>query len=618
MRFHYLLLPVLGCLGGCEMPFEDNFFVDIPYEESAAIGIDLNLKNDGERLIINAPTTLCYALSGFGKEIVEARFRMGNKEWVTQQKNGTIYLSETNFPAGSYQLTCELYLKSNSGSLADQMNAEYYAGKLSWPVVIDYSLQVPGMIGYSSTNERFLKLHWQEPQFAFLKLKGYELTYTKAWDSRQITVGPAQLYWVDSLYVGEGAEYTLNAILEDPDNGESLYWQLGSLPLAQEIQTKSSVLTDGTVRFSWVTPYQSQFSIVDEATSSQYFPLPGADYIDFEPNPIQSKYWTDALRINFRVSPYNDKRNYRYSQTDEVLRYAAHLGNYWSYYACSQHYVYILFSNKLQTYRLPDYVLTAQTELESGYTGQLAESADGSIVAVRVDNVGSTRDTYIKLYKDASLKNPIQIIATDMVYNGFSNQQLMYLTTDQKLVYFTSMGGPITGVVVNATTGKREKTFSIANEYNFFYPCLSADGSRLCFTDSRNALVLIELDDYVETQRKTLYDNFYKYTHFFNPKQADELICGSGTQVEVWNLRTLEVVRAFELPRYASLSGIDRGTGNLLITGPNQLYIISSEDGRILMETKNNETSVQLTNNYLMSGRGYVMNVEKHLLQGDK
>ncbi|MEG1586929.1 MAG: hypothetical protein RR346_08640 [Bacteroidales bacterium] len=617
MKFIHVFLPILFCLVGCKMPFDDNYFVNIPHEENANIQIALNLQSDGERLFINQPTTLCYYISASKKEIAKVRFQLGDKVWISEQKSGIISLPENIFPTGNYQLSCEFYLRSKTGSIANQLDTEYYGGRASWPVVIDYNLQLPALVRHSCTNERFLKLEWDEPDFSPLQIKRYDVIYQKDLSSRHMNVDRLQTSLVDSLYVGEGAEYTVIAVLEAPDDDKQIYWTVGRSTIPQEIQTKSVTLPDGTVRFSWVTPYQSNITLADLSTQMQYFPQEGATFFDFRFEPIHTKNWTDALSINFRVYPYNNKMNYIYNQTEQLLRYAVRIGDYWSHYAYSEKGDYICQFNhqKLQSYKLPDFTLVAETKLENNSVGGLTESPSGALISVHLSSSIINNNSYIYLYKDISLNNRVRITANNMAYNGLSNQQLIYLTTDEKLVYITSSSGPVNGVVCNTVNGYREKTFSIANESHFSYPLLSPDARRMCITTSMNSVILIELDNYVEKQRKILYDDYFRYTYLFHPHRHHELICVNSRKADVWDLRALKIVRTFELPLYTNLTGIDRCTGNLLCTSPNRLYILSSENGRILMETGNKESNLKLTNNYLMSGSGYVMNIEKQIVQ---
>lgn len=103
------------------------------------------------------------------------RFKLGNKVWSGDDiKSEWCYLYQFGrFPSGTYTLDCEMFVRAGSGSIADQIGAEGAVGKKSWPVVVDYVLEVPGMFTSRTNEEGFFELTWPQLAPTHLKLKSY-------------------------------------------------------------------------------------------------------------------------------------------------------------------------------------------------------------------------------------------------------------------------------------------------------------------------------------------------------------------------------------------------------------------------------------------------------------
>ena len=59
---------------------------------------------------------------------------------------------------------------TGSGSIADQMEIEGYSFKMSWPVIIDYSMELPSIISQGVSVDGYLTLNWAEPVLSHLEL----------------------------------------------------------------------------------------------------------------------------------------------------------------------------------------------------------------------------------------------------------------------------------------------------------------------------------------------------------------------------------------------------------------------------------------------------------------
>ena len=171
----YCISLLLLILTSCESPLHDNY-IDITKPADIPIGIDLNAYAEGDNIIIYQENiAIHYAFDTGGREVVKAEFTLGDLKRETQGNSGDIGFAAYELPNGSYTLTCNLYVATNSGSLADQVGAELYGGTKSWNVTVAYEKE-PEKIPEMETcinDEGYLELTWEKPYFKYRKFLNY-------------------------------------------------------------------------------------------------------------------------------------------------------------------------------------------------------------------------------------------------------------------------------------------------------------------------------------------------------------------------------------------------------------------------------------------------------------
>ena len=132
------LALLLLILAGCEASLHENF-VDIERPDKTPLGINLNAFAEGENIIIyqeNIP--IYYSFETSGREVLKAEFTLGDLLFESHGKSGELWFSPNQLPNGNYTLTCNLYVATNTGSIADQAGMEAYGGTMSWKVTVAY------------------------------------------------------------------------------------------------------------------------------------------------------------------------------------------------------------------------------------------------------------------------------------------------------------------------------------------------------------------------------------------------------------------------------------------------------------------------------------------------
>jgi len=611
---YYVCMLLATLLTACEMPLSDDYYRDIPHEETIPIDIDLNVLTDGQSILITQATNLNYALSAFGKEISAVSFTMGNKEWeVANQPFGILSITPEEFPAGRYTLTCNLYIKSNSGSIADQFNSEYYGGSFSWPVLIDYSMEAPKLIVSQITSERQLQLQWAAPILSHLEVKGYQLDYHRHGSvERTMHTMSTETSYIDPLYAGEGGEYYLSVIVTDPILGGNIYWPIGSLPLKNSISTSSSISPTGDAVFSWECPYRNTVKVQIDGQTVQT--TEGQTSITVPHKAFGSDLWEQKSDIIFSVFPYNTTLPAVYSIEERTYHYATRLSDYNSYHTWNktENQLYVLNNRKLCSYQLPAYGLTAETTVPSDYLYEICAAPNHATIAVSCGPLVTETGDCIYLYGGKELNLIARIPCEGSMFTGSNRNHRVFLTSDHKLVYFRRHDDKMIGTVCNADNGNKEKTFEINTPYDTWYLTLSEDGKWLVYTMGYQTAV-VELDNYEVKKTQLINDFINNVYYFFNPKNIHELGIAVSGQITFRDLDTNQETRTITLPNSADCHNVDPLNGNINSRSNSKLYI-QNQEGELLLEVPSNTYS-QLMGNHLFNSEGLVLNLTNYLKQ---
>ena len=136
----------------------------------------------------------------------------------------------------------------------------YYGGSLSWPVLIDYSMEAPQLLVSQITAERQIQLQWAPRLLSHLDIVNYQLDYYRHGSferSIQIATGGDKLHRPAVCRRKKG-EYYIGVIFEGPALSGNLHWPIGSLSLENSISSASSISPTGETIFSWECPTETK------------------------------------------------------------------------------------------------------------------------------------------------------------------------------------------------------------------------------------------------------------------------------------------------------------------------------------------------------------------------
>lgn len=593
----------LFLLTACEYKIHENF-VDIEKpQEEINVSVDLNTLHNGQAILINKTTRMDYSLSAFGKDIKSVRFKLGDQVWDYQdmQANGSIYIGEEQFPSGSYTLECDFMATSGSGSIADQMGQEGYTGQMSWPVIIDYDMELPNTVSYRTNEDGFLELSWGLPVMSHLKVSSYTVTCNSGGEQRTINVPADNTYFVDRNHVGNAATYQVGMNLSY-EGSSNLYWQIGELEMPEEAELFVSSWDLEKINIRWKLPYtcHASFSIND---GDPFDIVSGQDSISVPVISFGSISWNDLNNIVLNLASVDAP-----SQVLCVKQmYAGSPGIYheqermkeWIYNPVTD-LLYVAALEQLNAYHSFDIAPYLSRQVSPGFPNLYSSMVSDKIAFVNDRRVDILNGRTLSVEQTFDLSSFFRIV-------GFTHDdKFMYFTYNEdgyhNVVHVCNLDGTIVADIPAAGHAV----------------ILSSDSKYLCYMEY-SEVKLLALDNYKVTKEYTLPVPFVAQDRLlFNPLRPDELIVPYNNEhrVEVRRCPDYSLIREFSLADEMEVSSIDPVTGNLLVNNSTHLLVVSAQTGKSLLTLKAPYYIwPSLKGNNLISQEGYVLNIEKYLQQ---
>jgi len=599
----YLL--ALFLLISCEYQVHDNFIEVEKPAEGIEMAYDLNAITNGQAILINKGTSLNYSLSAFGKDIKTVKFTMGNKVWNYDilKPNGSIYIASQEFPSGEYTLTCETFVPSGSGSVVDQLGAEGYVGKMSWPVIIDYGMELPELLSYRKNEEGFFELYWNKPLMSHLKVKSYTVDrkfyLNHFYEYKTIVLKPEETKLVDQQNVGIQAEYDvyINLLYEGKTE---INWPVGRLELQNQIKTSIISSNLDIVVLDWHIPYKcyATYQIAEEKPliveeEHVTITIPTTQF-----GSLSLSYQTE---IKFSMAAIDNPDEILYSNTI----YAGSIGTYienewqseWIYNPLTNMFYSSRFGNHINSYSFDNYELK-NTSKDFYYSNGIFSSKASQNVLL-----STSEKIYIFDANDLTLQKTI---------DG-NIHRIAGITNENMIVYSNSDYYDRKVFVYNMNA---EKIAEIPiDEYNNHVQ-ITSDGKYLLYSDG-SRLYSLQLDNYHIISRSVLPLPFEKLSYYsLNPVYPDQMLIPypDEKKIEIRKCSDYSLIREITSEVRCELRAIDPITGNILISSDLASKVISGKNGDVLFEIPTApEPSIFLLNNVLISKEGYVLNINDYL-----
>ena len=288
----YLFVSIFFLFISCEYQLGENFMdFEKRQVDSVAMSVDfygpfIHDVENGTFVVENSGDAVCQIDPLPGFEIEKQIIRLGEMVWESNGTQCDFRLDVDLIPNGSYELSCEIIARMNSGTVAGQVGIEHYVEKRSWPLKVNDGFD-----------------HYRI-EFTTLK-KGANYIYTTRRSDFDIHS------YADKRYAGEKGTYKVYLYFKaEADRPRSL----GSLDLEQaKPQVQVEYRTKNRVRLSWTYPYRSAVDVVyggevvaEKVTDGMTeFPLAGqeAGMVELRFSPVDNWGYENA-NYTFNLENY--------------------------------------------------------------------------------------------------------------------------------------------------------------------------------------------------------------------------------------------------------------------------------------------------------------------------
>jgi hypothetical protein len=208
--FSKLLIFAGLFLLGCAYEPSEEFFNEVKSIEPL-FSIDLSEYNDRDTILLEQPTTFGFNVDISHPSTIQiVEVLLDSKPLIASYSGtGVFTLSQSDIALGHHLLTIQFMAKSNSGSLADKLDAENFQIWRSWVLnVVRYDNDPPPTpeLNITEMNGR-LRLDWT--RFTKKNFISYKLSVSGSPNREIVFNDSLSTFWVDSSFLWGSASYEL-------------------------------------------------------------------------------------------------------------------------------------------------------------------------------------------------------------------------------------------------------------------------------------------------------------------------------------------------------------------------------------------------------------------------
>lgn len=604
-RFSTCYLLFVLMLASCEFNPDDiqEKYVEKPSEEAPMIEFELSPETDTLRL--SEVVKINYKFNASPRKVHWVEFAFDNatlfKREYQLDESLEFDLNPHNYGAGLHHLTITVITSSNSGSIADKIQAEGYSYELKWPVLIDFTpLRSIQILGVTKQTGGTL-IRWEK--FSHAAFKNYTLEKIPFFENISTNIAvitnPNITSYFDANYL-EGEKVYYRIYLSGYPGG----WVYYSVP-------------SGPIKASWTTGFKAVVSWEPTQNPSRldYYRIFQQDRISPEsemhiPFGEKKDIIFDQLalgkniQINLQNVPKTTNSNFSYDGL-EVSSATIAIGDKIPAHEITKKVYgtnYTIFNNenKLVLYNHQTRQRLDSLNFENLELRAYRISPDGKVLYTLSGNTFQAWeiDGFRKL-GSVNLLNIHNDLASLSDISVSSDHKILFLVMSQKILVYD----------FNA------QKMLLAPDQNIGWAKISPDGKRVisrvtsgstsykCYDIESNQLIL---------KGETVYPGETWGTYFFFSTDIDQLIICHDTEVQVRRSSDFTLINKFTVPSWG-FTDFDPET-NLLVWGkdvfsPTECSVYKLPTGEILKTLYLSRGNVIVHRDFLIGKNGRQLNL---------
>jgi len=599
--YFYSFIIILIILQGCTFEPKGEEFVKLdPTGKPSDIEINLNLAVD--TIFIQQSQYLIFAYAPNGNHVIWAKFTVNGQETEVQKDQAGNIRIAWDFkavPGGIYPLELKIFARSQTGSIADKMDAEGSLISRKWIMVVKEYAQMGSKITKFEFVDGSLNLQWSK--FIGKTFKNYKVYKSVVSGSAEIKLlatinSREQTSVVDNTFHGENSQYYI--LTNDDIKGETYYSPSGPFPAITVTNT-----ANGNILLTWNKPsfyknikgyrltYVDEFGVIQNladlnSTDLNSFtltnPMFGFSYSFYLTMvPLTDNYYDELYSRVFLSSSVD----FTYGTTSPGFGFAkggtAPISYFLDIY--SQEGILVFDHQKFSTVRKLKYV-DKVTQFDVSANNKYLVGVPNLVKRVYFENlIDPTKSKMINLSVSFPLMTYMASVsdAGTGVFLNDRNAVLYDYINETKLAEIT-----LSYVGLNSTR--------ISSSGNFFY-CETYFGFEY-FQYKNNQIIRLQKADYQSGDKLLAVD--------YLPGNNEKLIRAFPNRVEVVDCNTWTIENQWLFPDLISEAhNLDKRSGKLLIHVKNKLLLLDVMSGtKEEIATTMNRSSLESYNMFYNNG----------------
>lgn len=588
-KLNFILLVAILLFTACEYgPSGSNFLDLTPPEDQIPVEISLNDIDPSDTIYLYQPTSFSLRINS-PNDLKQVVVVLDKEELINMWGNsiGFVFYPD-QVEEGMHKLTIGAAFSSGTGSLAEMVGMEGYAGELSWNIRAIHNPQDRFKVDYRINEEGFLELFWDNaiPENF---IESYTIHSGLTQESDITIYNATQKSFVDYGYVCGYAFYEVKTQLKDG--------MVFRETLSIDRPTPAVYFEDvdlNNLRVYWDKPFANgRFNIILDDKNIIASNL--QDTTITIPQ-LWGKTRQFIVEVKPRIGEYDNFHNKKVAYGNFTQGIYLDIPN-WPLYA------YNGTDNIIYTSSYDDLVAFDATTLQKInsvpikgnpwgllYGGKIASAPHNSTVAAMTGE-----ETWI--FSDSRFVNPVII----KPLSGNIHTRLAALTSNDR--FFVVQKESNSCHVFNSLTG--EKIFQFPFTYPTIYDIpdhvsVSENGQYFC-ASSENGIEIFEIDG---TATKLRYTDTRHYKGaMFLPSHPEQLLLRVGSHFELREIPDFNIVQTLEVAETGvSLCNIDPATMNLLYHQNDSLRVCRVNDmTKTIFTIRSDERDAKIFNNKLMT-----------------
>jgi hypothetical protein len=544
--------------GSCEFELTGEFKNDIEKPADAHEGY-ITLSTEMDSIVIYEQTEFRYEVNSFGLQCNAIQIEYLDQKIINQDnQRGSFFITPDFNHTEWFDLKIDFYLGTGSGSIADKLKAENYAGTKTWKVRFmdltkyDYKFQ------HRVNQDGFLELFWVKA--SFMPYYNSNINYTNTIHPQITKVSGDTTFFVDSTYYGGSSQsFYLSIKL-----GNNKFYNSTLTPNYPFPELKVKAIGLDSVEVSWTeSPLKRYYKLNTNSSWQQYVYAGFKNSFRMALTPgVLEKFYLDIYPFNYK------KYIYQYTSVNTSFR----IGETASY---SFQYSYLK-----DQFFIPAQNGSSRVEQVDLTTVEGNSYANNGINKKTLwGNQSGTR--FVQFYSgdihifDDSL-NEVKKIATGAPSEQVGGQMTMsncfgYYHFNQSLYFIHNVGDDASW-----------QQFSFkpypADENILGSILMSQDGNYVYWRGDKYFIIY---DVSNHTDAKNIYQSSATevYAAMGNPLNVKEVIISKTNKIEVRSVPGFELIKQIDLPEAGNSILINVDTySNCLLTFSNKYFHVIKLD----------------------------------------